>query len=240
MKRIIAGALALQAGPALAAIPGVTSALTRALTRSTRRDRVALTFDDGPHPQGTPAVLSVLADHGVTATFFLIGEQVEQYPDVARRIAAAGHEIALHGGDHRFLPTRPPVAVIRSLIRTQRRIFDITGVAPLWYRPPYGAASGPALLAVHRMGLTPIWWTRWGRDWSRKETPETVTARILSGTRGRTPSISDRDILLLHDSDRYADAGSWRTTADALPLILSGIAALDHRVGPLTELIDPE
>ena len=222
----------------MAAIPGVTSRLTWAMTRGSRRGHVAMTFDDGPHPHGTPAILEVLAEFGVRATFFLIGEQVLRHPDVAAGIAQAGHEIALHGWDHRLLPIRTPRAVTDALPRAHDLIRNVTGQTPVWYRPPYGAASGPALLAAHRLGMRPIWWTRWGNDWSTGYSPDDIADRILHGRSGRRPPISGRDVVLLHDSDAYAMSGSWRGTRDALPRILSGIEALGERAGPLTEASD--
>jgi peptidoglycan/xylan/chitin deacetylase (PgdA/CDA1 family) len=176
-----------------------------------------------------------LAEFAVSATFFLIGEQVLRYPDVAAGIAQAGHEIAIHGWDHRLLPVRSPFAVTGALPRAHHLIRDVTGQTPVWYRPPYGAASGPALLAAHRLGMQPVWWTRWGNDWSTRHSGEDIADRILHGRGARGATISSRDTVLLHDSDAYAMSGSWRGTRDALPRILSGIEALGERVGPLTE-----
>src|SRR5437016_5093785 len=102
VKRLAFGAAALWAAPAAAPV-------CRPLADAFHIDRrlagpgVALTFDDGPHPDGTPAILELLASAKATATFFLVGEQVERYPEVARAVADAGHEIALHGYRHTLL-----------------------------------------------------------------------------------------------------------------------------------------
>ena len=150
----------------------------------------------------------------------------------ARRIAEGGHQIAVHGWDHRPLLRRSPIALTRSLTRAQHTISEVTGEVPIWYRPPYGVATGPALVTTHRLGMRTMWWTRWGTDWSTGRTPESIAADVLGGDAGR-PHISARDVVLLHDSDAYADPGSWRATVAALPLILRGISELDRRAGPL-------
>jgi peptidoglycan/xylan/chitin deacetylase (PgdA/CDA1 family) len=222
-----------QWGPAAVAIPGITAAVTNRLTRKSSIHHVAITFDDGPHPDGTPAVLALLDKFNVRATFFLIGEQVQRYPGIARRIADDGHEVALHGWDHQLLLRRSPIALTRSLTRARDTISSATGRQPVWYRPPYGVATGPALMTVHRLGMRPIWWTRWGSDWSTRRTPESISAQVLEGRAGAS-RMSNRDIVLLHDSDTYADRDSWRGTVAALPRILAGIDSLGLRVGPLT------
>src|SRR3954451_23904838 len=101
--------------PALLApvCPPVCDAL--GIARTFGGDGVALTFDDGPHPQGTPAVMEALAAAGATATFFLVGEQVERRPALAAELVAAGHEVALHGHRHRVLLRLRPAAVAADL-----------------------------------------------------------------------------------------------------------------------------
>ena len=113
---------------------------------------VAITFDDGPHPEGTPAVLEVLAGAGARATFFLVGEQVARYPSVAAEIAAAGHEIGIHGYRHVLLLRRAPTALREDFVRAHDVIASATGTEPTLYRPPYGVFSGPALLIVRELG----------------------------------------------------------------------------------------
>src|SRR3954471_17189558 len=116
--------------------PQVCAAL--GITRTTGGDGVALTFDDGPHPQGTPAVMDALAAAGATATFFLVGEQVERRPALAAELVAAGHEVALHGHRHRTLLPLPARALDHELDRGAAIVEDAAGAAPAHYRPPYG------------------------------------------------------------------------------------------------------
>ena len=178
-----------------------------------------LTFDDGPHPEGTRAVLEALARADARATFFLVGEQVERWPRVAAEIAAAGHEIALHGYRHRNLLRRTPREVARDLDRALTIIADATGREPRCYRPPYGVFSTGGLLLARRRGWLPLLWSRWGRDWERRATPESIARRATKG-------LAAGDVVLLHDADHYSSSGSWRKTAAALPSILDAVTAL--------------
>jgi peptidoglycan/xylan/chitin deacetylase (PgdA/CDA1 family) len=186
---------------------------------------VALTFDDGPHPEGTPAVLEVLASAGATATFFLVGEQVARWPRVAAEIAAAGHEIAMHGYIHRLLLRRPVSSLASDLDRAADVIASATGREPLLYRPPYGVLSSGALRLVRRRGWQLLLWSTWGRDWEARATPELIAQRALRGVRGG-------DVVLLHDADHYSARDSWRRTVAALPLIIEGVGALGQPFVP--------
>ena len=220
--------------PAALAIPPVTRSWTRA-KNPTAGLQVALTFDDGPHPHGTPAVLEVLADFALTATFFLVAEQAERYPDVVARIAANGHAVGLHGYRHRLLVRRSPAAAIDDVRRGFSSLRRFVGQAPQWYRPPYGVATWPALMTAHHLGMTPVWWTTEGRDWRSRQRPATVAQRLLRQRGAAPPRIDHRDVLLLHDSDTYATPGSWRSTVAALPTILSSIASAGLTIGSLPQ-----
>jgi peptidoglycan/xylan/chitin deacetylase (PgdA/CDA1 family) len=177
------------------------------------RRGVALTFDDGPHPEGTPAVLELLAASGARATFFLVGEQVERRPELAARIAEAGHLVALHGHRHR-LQLRMRAAEARAdLERGAAAIADAVGVAPRWHRPPYGIYSPGGLAAARELGFKPLLWSRWGKDWRRFTTPSRITARA-------TDRVTAGDVILLHDADFYGAAGSHERTIQALPEVL--------------------
>ena len=182
---------------------------------------VALTFDDGPHPQGTPAVLDLLERAGATATFFLVGEQVERWPGVAAQIAAAGHEIALHGYRHRLLLRRPTPILARDLDRASEVIAAATGVVPTLYRPPYGIFSLGALRLVRARGLRPLLWSRWGRDWGARERPAEIARRASA-------VLVPGDVVLLHDADHYSSPSSWERTVAALPSIIERISLLDE------------
>ncbi len=196
-----------------------TGALRRRLgIEDATRDRVgcALTFDDGPHPAGTPAVLEALADAGAKATFFLVGERVRANPSLAREIVAEGHWIGLHCDRHRNLMRLSPKQVALDIARAEAAIGDATGLAPGLYRPPYGIFNATALRIARRRGWRALLWSHWGRDWEARATPQSIasllTAKLLPGA-----------VLLLHDADYYGAEGSWRKTAAALPAALERI-----------------
>jgi peptidoglycan/xylan/chitin deacetylase (PgdA/CDA1 family) len=208
--------------PALAAVaPSVCGVLgiERRVRGPAATQCVALTFDDGPHARGTPAVLDVLAARRARATFFLVGEQVVRDPGLAREIAAAGHAVALHGHRHRNLLRVGPRALTADLDRAAALIADTTGKPVTRYRPPYGIFSPAALGLAHRRGWIPTLWSRWGHDWRAHTTPERIAATVTRGLVGG-------DVLLLHDADHYSAPGSWRNTAAALPRILDAIVAM--------------
>jgi len=204
--------------PALAPlIPALASALgvPRRIEGGTG---VALTFDDGPHPEGTPAVLDLLAASGAKATFFLVGEQVRAFPELAERIASEGHEVAVHGDRHRVMLRLAPSIIAADLDRAQATIGELTGSRPRFHRPPLGIYSYPGLKIAREQGLEPLLWSRWGRDWSAKSTAATISEMV-------TADLSAGDVLLLHDADWYSDFGCWRNTVAALPAVLERVAA---------------
>jgi peptidoglycan/xylan/chitin deacetylase (PgdA/CDA1 family) len=202
--------------PALCARLGIS----RTLPAGSRE--VALTFDDGPHPRGTPAVLEVLAERGAKATFFLVGEQVQRHGSVAAEIVAAGHTVAVHGHHHRCLLWVPARALEDDLERAQALIAEATGQAPSVYRPPYGIFSPAGLEIARRRGWEPMLWSKWGKDWRRLTRPQTIARRVAG-------SVAAGDVLLLHDADYYSARDSWRRTVAALPLVMDELERRDLR-----------
>jgi len=211
----IAGAAAWSF-PAIASHVPAVAALLDIPLRVDAADGVAVTFDDGPHPEGTPAVLEALARAGVLATFFVVGEQVRRHPSLVAETAAAGHRIALHGDTHRTHVRLAPHVFSEDLRRGHAAIAEATGREPEIHRPPYGVYSAASLAIVRRAGYRSMLWSRWGHDWSGKQTPATIADEV-------TEHLGPGDVLLLHDADHYADAGSWRATAAALPTVLGRI-----------------
>jgi peptidoglycan-N-acetylglucosamine deacetylase len=191
--------------------------LPRTLAGSERR-AVAITFDDGPHPEGTPRILELLATAGARATFFVVGEQVRARPELVRRALADGHAVALHGDRHRLQLRLGARALADDLDRGAAAIEDATGATPRHHRPPYGIYSAAGLAAARERGLEPLLWSAWGKDWRRLTTPERIAARA---TRGLGPG----GVILLHDADFYGAARSHERTARALPLILATLAS---------------
>ena len=225
------GAATAWVAPALAPVVPAVARVLRVATRCAPPGAVAVTFDDGPHPQGTPAVLRALAVAGAHATFFLVGEQVRRDPALAAEITAAGHAVAVHGDRHRNLLRVGPRVLADDLDRAAATIADATGTVPVLHRPPYGIYSPLALRAVRARGWTPLLWSRWGRDWTRRATPASVAATV-AGT------LAGGDVLLLHDADHYSARDCWRATAGALPRVLDAVAAAGLRPVPVVGAAD--
>lgn len=204
--------------PATAIVSSTARSLFDVRATIAGRDAVGVTFDDGPHPQGTPAVLEFLARVRAPATFFLVGEQVERYPSLAAEITAAGHEVGVHCHHHRNLMRLTPRQVRGDLARAADVISIATGVAPRYYRPPFGILTAAAVAVARSRGWHIVLWRRDGADWDPHATPESITRRILGDTEAG-------DILLLHDADHYSAPGSWRRTVDALTPIHDELAA---------------
>jgi peptidoglycan/xylan/chitin deacetylase (PgdA/CDA1 family) len=174
---------------------------------------IVVTFDDGPHPEGTPAVLEALAKAQARAMFFLVGEQVERRPEVAASIVAAGHVAAVHGYRHHLQLRVSGPRLLDDYARGVAAIEEATGVTPVFHRPPYGIYSPAGLRWTREAGLKPLLWSRWGKDWRKFTTPNRIAARA-------SRQLSPGDVILLHDADFYSAHGSHHRTVAALPDIL--------------------
>lgn len=220
--------VAVQGAPLVTFLPPLRP-LWPVLSGYGRADHVALTFDDGPDTASTPAFLDLLRGRGVRATFFLLGSMVARHPDLPRRLVEEGHEIAVHGWDHRnHLRHLPGRATRDQLARTAELLTSATGTRPRWFRPPFGALTTADLAAARAVGLQPVLWTAWGRDWEQRATPESVL-------RTATKDLWGGGTLLLHDSDCTSAPLSWQATLGALPLLLDWCAERGFAVGPLAE-----
>ena len=221
VPRVLGGLATLaMAAYALPALAAAWPPLRRPLgieDRTASGGGYALTFDDGPHPQGTPAMLEILAREGARATFFLVGEQVQRDPALAREIVAAGHRVGLHCHRHRNLLRLTPPQVREDIARAQALIEDATGAGTECYRPPYGVLNASALRLARARGWRTLLWSHWGRDWEARATPDSILALCTTGAGAGA-------VLLLHDADDYAAPGSWRRTAAALPRIIDALA----------------
>jgi peptidoglycan/xylan/chitin deacetylase (PgdA/CDA1 family) len=161
---------------------------------------VVLTYDDGPEPGGTDAVLEVLAGHGVTATFFVLLSRTRRYPGLLSEMLAAGHEIGLHGVDHQRLTTLDPVHVAQRTADARHELEDTIGREVRWFRPPYGGQSAETWRAICGTGLTPVVWTTDLRDWT-----DITDEERLSGVRELTRPGA---IILAHDGFATAADGA--------------------------------
>ncbi|HET9188416.1 MAG TPA: polysaccharide deacetylase family protein [Acidothermaceae bacterium] len=218
-------AVAAQVAPAATWLPSVRAAFPR-LAGVGRSDHVAITFDDGPDPVSTPAILDLLRASRARATFFLVGERIARASDVVQRIIDEGHEIGLHGWRHRYTFTTSP-----RLARCLATLSEAVGPAhprPRWFRPPYGVLSATSAVEAARNRLRPILWTTWAKDWRADATPESIATLMAPGIVGGAT-------LLLHDASTNRAPMSWTATAGALPVILRECAARGLQVGPLCE-----
>jgi peptidoglycan/xylan/chitin deacetylase (PgdA/CDA1 family) len=151
---------------------------------------VALTFDDGPHPEYTPRVLDILAEAGVRATFFVVGREAARYPELVRRIQAEGHGIGNHTFSHASCRKLSPAEVRREIEATDEILTDLGILQTGLFRPPWGALRVSDTADLLRRGRRIAFWTRDSRDY-REASAEAIAA--LGG------DLRPREILLLHD-----------------------------------------
>lgn len=177
--------------------------------------RIALTFDDGPHPVTTRAVLELLREFDARATFFVLGHKVEAHPELVREIYEAGHTLGIHGYQHdRLFSFRSPSYAFRQVERTRQAIARACGVAPNLFRPPVGFASYRTFRGAERAGVRIIAWSVRSLDGVRSAAPDRVAQRVIE-------RLEDGAIVLLHDAAERDDFTP--ASIAALPAILRAI-----------------
>ncbi|GIM45301.1 polysaccharide deacetylase familiy protein [Collibacillus ludicampi] len=192
------------------------------------RREVALTFDDGPDPRYTEPLLELLQQYGARATFFLVGERALQYPELVRKIVAAGHEIGVHGmhHDHAWLLTPRQSWVEAEQATTV--LEQIIGRKLNLFRPPWGTFNWSTYISGRRLGLKPVLWDVTARDWVPNQHPDTIKERLLKDVRNGS-------IVLCHDAGGAPDAP--RNTLAALREVLPIWEKLGFKLIPVSELI---
>lgn len=212
--------LSITPPPALALRPPREPAYYNSV--NTSRPVLALTFDDGPHPQLTPKLLDILRQQGVRATFYVIGRNVETYPDIARRIVAEGHEIANHSWSHPAL-TKVSAAKLKQEIESTSNVIErVTGRRPTNMRPPYGAINDrvrQAILQDHKLDV--IMWSVDPLDWKRPGA-SVVTQRMVQGAKPGA-------ILLAHDIHPG--------TIEAMPQTIAQLKAKGYGFATVSQLL---
>lgn len=187
---------------------------------------IAITFDDGPHAEFTPRLLDILKERNIKATFFLVGRNVVTYPEIVKRMVEEGHEVASHTWSHPLLTGQSATGVQSQLTRTHDAIVKACGVAPLLYRPPYGAARLTQRRAIQeKYGYSTILWDVDPQDWQSPRTVQKVYDRVLARTR-------EGSIVLLHDIH-----GS---TVDAMPATLDALIERGLKMVTVSQLINLE
>ena len=193
---------------------------------------VTLTFDDGPDPAVTPALLDLLDAHGVRATFFCIATRAERHAVLAREIVARGHDVQNHSDRHRHdFSLRGPRALAAEIGRAQQRLADVTGTQPHCFRAPAGLRNPLLDPVLHRLGLHLVSWTRRGLD-TRDGNAERVRARLARG-------LAAGDILLLHDGHARRTAQGRPVLLEVLPPLLAQLRAAGLRTLTLREALPP-
>ncbi|OXS58237.1 polysaccharide deacetylase [Cohnella sp. CIP 111063] len=188
---------------------------------------IALTFDDGPNPVTTPKILDLLAANDAKSTFFVVGKRMDRYPDVVRREAKEGHEVANHTYNHLYLNHRISQQRLEDeLSRTEKQIVSLTGKHSLWFRPPGGFFNDSVVRIARERGYTMVLWS-WHQDTKDWSSPGTrrIVDRVLKNVR-------NGDIVLFHDHVE----GSMQTV-QALETILPELRRRGYRMVTVSELI---
>jgi peptidoglycan-N-acetylglucosamine deacetylase len=202
------GACAASGSFAWAAVAPLSQIFGPTIRRTGDESAVALTFDDGPNPAATPALLDLLERHDACATFFVTGEHVRAFPELTREIGERGHTIGNHTDTHPQLVFRSASEITAQLDRCDDAIREATGKGPRWMRPPFGF-RGPLLNGAvrRRGGAGVVMWSVLAWDW-KPRAPETVI--------GHLQRVRGGDIVLLHDGDFRRREGDRHHTVAAL------------------------
>jgi peptidoglycan/xylan/chitin deacetylase (PgdA/CDA1 family) len=196
---------------------------------------VSLTFDDGPSPDFTPQILEILKQYNVSATFFLIGNHVEKYPEIARKIVEDGHEIGNHTQNHRNIPTLNISDLYQEVLESTVTIVDITNQYPDYIRPPRGMYDGRLRRLSVLLGQQVVLWTVSSKDWQNGITPEKIVRNVIS-------SIKNGDIILFHDNGALInnEGGNRSATVKALPIIIEELQRKGYQIVPLNTLLSKD
>ena len=186
---------------------------------------VALTFDDGPHPKLTPIILDILKQYEIKATFFMIGENAERYPELVNRICEEGHEIGNHTYSHIQTTKTDRIGLENEVLRCEEIIGSISDTRPKYFRPPQGAFASDLGSICDALGYRVILWSTDTRDWCHIP-PDEIAANVLHQVRGG-------DIILMHDY-----IGHDSPTPDALKKTIPALIARGYEFKTISELLD--
>jgi peptidoglycan/xylan/chitin deacetylase (PgdA/CDA1 family) len=205
---------------------------TQLPTTAAARREIALTIDDGPDPEVTPQVLTLLAQHGIHATFFVIGARAERYPDLCRDIVRAGHAVENHSQRHRHnFALMGLKGITQELQAAQATLTTITGQRPVFFRAPAGFRNPFLDPVLHRMGMQLASWSVRGFD-TRVGHAGQVTAKLMAGLRPGA-------ILLLHDGNAARTAAGQPVILAVLPALLEAAVAANLRFVTLRQALAP-
>jgi len=193
---------------------------------------VAITFDDGPSPVWTPAILDALDKAGIKATFFMLGEHVQKYPKVAKLVAERGHEIANHSMHHNNFIYYDKFEVENDIKDTERAILEATGVTTQLFRPPKAWLSKREKKKIREFGYEVVLWTLNSKDWVNFD--DKYIVRYL------VKNIQPGDIILFHDSGGFlkTEEGNRIETVNAIPRLVEKLKGRGYRFVTVSELLE--
>lgn len=194
------------------------------------RSEITLTFDDGPDPVYTPALLTLLDQYKVRAMFFLVGRTLEKYPDLVRQIHERGHVIGVHTDRHVNAWFTSPWRMRNEVLRTRDMLQRITGDAPKYFRPPWGRFNIFLLRQLRKLGMVPVLWTYACQDWEPGDRSKSIAQKIMAQAQNGA-------IVLLHDSG--GAPGSPKNTLNALKVAIPRLQQIGFTLG-LTPVLEAQ
>jgi len=202
----------------------------RFLEKARKSGSVCLTFDDGPDPQATPAVLALLSNYDVKATFFVVGEKIERHSDIVDAIIRAGHEVGGHGYSHAHPFSCGPIRSIAEVTRSDRAIGKFfAGREVSLYRPPFGKVNLFSLVVLWAKRKKLVFWDIDPRDY-QQSSGESVAGYLIA----RLPA---GNVILLHDGRTSSKGSSWTVTVSALKGFLEYAAENGVKFRTVGELV---
>ena len=206
---------------------------SRVISSGTVHDKwIALTFDDGPYPPYTDRLLDVLIAKRVHATFFLVAEQAQQYPELVRRMTAEGHTVGLHAFRHRDFLKLTEEEKRKDLEQGKNLLRDITGKNPVYWRPPHGFRDFSVMETAAAQSLTVVNWSVIPRDWTGIDSQE-IFRRVMD-------KADDGAIVLLHDGDSPGYKSSRQATVDAVAPLIDSLREKGYHLVSLEEYVQAE
>lgn len=198
--------------------------------KQTKQKVIALTFDDGPNGQATLQVLDILKQNGVRATFFVVGDNVRYYPEIARQISAEGHEIENHSLHHqRYMTFRDEKKIQKELLAANQIIYEVTGQRPTFFRPPYGFRTPWAIKAARKAGFTIVTWNDLTSDYRRIRSGS-IHSKIISQARPGA-------IINLHDGLATKHGANRDELLKALPIIIKSLKSQGYQLVTINQMI---
>ena len=192
--------------------------------------KIALTFDDGPNEPYTSQILDILKKYNVKATFFVLGTNVERYPDTARRIVEEGHVIGNHTYDHPYLLIQSKAHIKYEIEKTEQAIFKATHTKPYLFRPPYGVTDNWIYHAVKEHDYITIEWSVTGNNGGKEISTDVIEKDVLS-------RVTNGAIILLHDGKRLIKGADRRDIVKALPFIIESLQKKGYQFVTVSELL---